>query len=167
MDTLLQELASIVPDSQQTVRVIIRLLAAALLGAIIGYQRERLRKAAGLRTHMLVALGTAFFIIVALETGMPKDGLSRVIQGVATGIGFIGGGAILKLTEDREIRGLTTAGSLWTTAALGVAVGLGYLGIALLGVMLAWVILSVVGRIEAHIPQRQPENKNSDEQNKQ
>src|SRR5512134_3366252 len=119
-----------------------------LLGAVIGLQREFVGAAAGLRTHMLVALAATIFVLVPPRAGMSPEDLSRVIQGVATGIGFIGAGAILKLTSEREIQGLTTAASIWMTTAVGVAVGLGRLGVAAMSVALAWVILSVLARVE-------------------
>jgi len=154
MDIILEELTAGLPDAKQFVRVIIRLLAAMLLGAIIGVQRERTGKPAGLRTHMLVALGAALFTIAPLESGMDSADLSRVIQGLATGIGFIGGGAILKLSEEHEIKGLTSAAGIWMTAAVGVAVGLGRLGLALLSVLMTWFILAIVGKIERRIESR-------------
>jgi putative Mg2+ transporter-C (MgtC) family protein len=80
---------------------------------------------------------------------MPMDGLSRVIQGIVTGIGFIGAGSILKISEERNIQGLTTAAGIWMTAAIGVAVGLGSLGIALLGAVLTLIILAVFGALES------------------
>lgn len=129
-------------------RILIRLLAAMLLGAVIGLQREFVGAAAGLRTHMLVALSATIFVLVPPRAGMSPEDLSRVIQGVATGIGFIGAGAILKLTAEREIQGLTTAASIWMTTAVGVAVGLGRIGVAAVSVVLAWVILSVLARVE-------------------
>src|SRR5258706_2353913 len=131
MDVLWQELTSGLHDSRQLARVIIRLVAAALLGAIVGIQRQTTRKPAGLRTHMLVSLATAGFVISCSGAGMSLDSVSRVIQGIVTGIGFIGAGSILKLSEKHEISGLTTAASIWMTAAIGVSVGLGSLGIAL------------------------------------
>lgn len=148
MDDFLKELIVGLPDTPQMVRGAIRLIAAALLGAVIGIQRERLGKPAGLRTHMLVALGSALFVVTSLEFGMSSSDLSRVIQGLATGIGFIGGGAILKLSEEREITGLTTAAGIWLTAAVGVAVGMGRWGTAALSVVLTWIILAVIGQIE-------------------
>ncbi|MGH9769580.1 MAG: MgtC/SapB family protein [Blastocatellia bacterium] len=151
MDIILEELTAGLPDARQIARVVIRLLAAMLLGAIVGIQREQTGKPAGLRTHMLVALGAALFVLAPVEAGMDSDDLSRVIQGLATGIGFIGGGAILKLSEERDIQGLTTAAGIWMTAAVGVAVGLGRLGLALLSVLLTWFILAVVGKIEYRI----------------
>jgi putative Mg2+ transporter-C (MgtC) family protein len=85
---------------------------------------------------------------------MTSADLSRVIQGLATGIGFIGGGAILKLSQERDIRGLTSAAGIWMTAAMGVAVGLGRIGMALLSALLTWFILTVVGKIEHRIEHR-------------
>ena len=151
MDIILEELTAGMPDSRQILRVVIRLLAAILLGAIIGAQREHTGKPAGMRTHMLVALGAALFMLAPAEAGMGSSDLSRVIQGLATGIGFIGGGAILKLSEQREIQGLTSAAAIWMTAAVGVAVGLGRLGLALLSVVLTWFILAIVGKIETRL----------------
>jgi putative Mg2+ transporter-C (MgtC) family protein len=149
MDAFLQELSEGLPDAAQIAHVLVRLSVAALLGAVIGFQRERAGKPAGLRTHMLVALGAALFVITSLESGMSSEDLSRVIQGIATGIGFIGGGAILKMSEEREITGLTTAAGIWLTAAAGVSAGLGRWGAAALAVALTWIILAVLGRFEA------------------
>jgi putative Mg2+ transporter-C (MgtC) family protein len=148
MDIILEELLGGMPDTRQLVRIIVRLLAAMLFGAVIGFQREKTGKPAGLRTHMLVSLGAALFVLGPLEGGMNLDGLSRVIQGLATGIGFIGGGAILKLHEQREIEGLTTAAGIWMTAAVGVAVGLGRLPLALMSTILTLVILTVFSKFE-------------------
>lgn len=149
VDIILEELTAGFSDPTQLIRVIIRLIAAALVGAIVGIQRELVGKAAGLRTHMLVAVGAALFVLVPIQIGMSSSDLSRVIQGLVTGIGFIGGGAILKLSEEREIQGVTTAAGIWLTAAVGVAVGSGHLGIAILTAVLAWIILTVVGKIES------------------
>jgi putative Mg2+ transporter-C (MgtC) family protein len=155
MDALWQELIGGLPDAAQMARVAIRLIVAALLGAVVGIQRERVGKSAGIRTHMLVCMGTAFMVIVPLEAGFSSTDLSRVIQGIATGIGFIGGGAILKLDKEREITGLTTAAGIWVTAAIGVAVGLGRLGSAVLGILLTWIVLAVVLRIELRTVRKQ------------
>ncbi|MEO5719593.1 MAG: MgtC/SapB family protein [Chthoniobacterales bacterium] len=150
MNTLLQELTGGLPDWTQFERVVIRLLAAILLGGIVGFQRERAGKSAGLRTHMLVAMGCALFVLSSSASGMEIKDLSRVIQGLATGIGFIGAGAILKRREEHRIEGLTTAAGILLTAAAGVAAGMGRIGLALLSVVLAWVILALIGSIEPH-----------------
>jgi putative Mg2+ transporter-C (MgtC) family protein len=144
MDIFWEELTSGLPDARQLVHVIIRLVAATLLGAVVGFQRERAGKPAGLRTHMLVTLGTTVFVLACSGAGMSSDGLSRVIQGIITGIGFIGAGSILKLSEERAIQGLTTSAGIWMTAAVGVAVGLGSLGVALLSTLMALIILALV-----------------------
>jgi putative Mg2+ transporter-C (MgtC) family protein len=151
MDIILEELLAGMPDRRQLVRIIVRLLAAMLFGAVIGFQREKTGKQAGLRTHILVSLGAALFVLAPLEGGMGWDGLSRVIQGLATGIGFIGGGAILKLHEQREIEGLTTAAGIWMTASVGVAVGLGRLPLALMSTILTLIILTVFSKIESQL----------------
>jgi putative Mg2+ transporter-C (MgtC) family protein len=148
MDIFWEELTSGLPDARQLVHAIIRLIAATLLGAIVGIQRERAGKPAGLRTHILVSLGTAVFILACSGVGMSSDGLSRVIQGIVTGIGFIGAGSILKLNEERDIQGLTTAAGVWMTAAIGVAVGLGSLGVALLSTFFTLLILALAGPFE-------------------
>ena len=154
---LWQELSSGLHNSEQLMHVIIRLVAAALLGALVGIQRESTRKPAGLRTHMLVSLATAAFVISCSSVGMSSDGLSRVIQGIVTGIGFIGAGSILKLGEQHEIRGLTTAASVWMTAAIGITVGLGSLGIAIMVTILALIILALEG-LERRVEDKQGSN---------
>src|SRR5205807_6010866 len=156
LDVIWQELTSGLHDSKQLARVIIRLVAATLFGAIVGIQRESTRKPAGLRTHILVSLATAAFVISCSGVGMSLDGLSRVIQGIVTGIGFIGAGSILKLGEQHEIRGLTTAASVWMTAAIGVTVGLGNLGIGLMITILALVILALE-KLEHQVEKKQTE----------
>lgn len=149
MDIFWEELTSGLSNTRQLAQVIIRLIAATLLGAVVGFERERAGKPAGLRTHTLVSLGTAVFVLACSGVGMSLDGLSRVIQGILTGIGFIGAGSILKLSEERDIQGLTTAAGVWMTAAIGVTVGLGSLGVALFSTLLAVIILALVRAIES------------------
>jgi putative Mg2+ transporter-C (MgtC) family protein len=157
MDLFWEELTRGLGDSRQLARVLIRLLAATLLGAIVGFERERAGKPAGLRTHTLVCVGTAVFVLVCTSAGMSSDGLSRVIQGIVTGIGFLGAGTILKVNEEHQIKGLTTAAGVWMTAAIGVGVGLGSVGVAALSTLLAIIILAVVGSVEARAEKRQRE----------
>ena len=107
-------------DTQQFARFIVRLILAVLLGAAIGFERERHRRAAGLRTHMLIALGVAVVVIAAEQSGATAADLSRVLQGVLAGIGFLGAGAILK--REGKVLGIATAASIWSTAAMGAAV---------------------------------------------
>lgn len=148
MDLLLAEMNAGLPDWPETFRIVLRVTVAAILGGIVGYERERTGKAAGLRTHMLVSLGSAVFVLAVVEGGGNAGDVSRVIQGVASGIGFLGAGAILKLSDTRQIKGLTTAAGIWMTAAIGLAAGLGRYGLAALAVVLAWAILAVVARLE-------------------
>jgi putative Mg2+ transporter-C (MgtC) family protein len=159
-DPILAELATGWPDAGQLMRAALRLFTAALCGAAVGLQRERLGKPAGLRTHILVASGTALFIVAASEAGMALPDLSRVIQGLVTGIGLHGAGSILKLEMQRQIKGLTTAADIWITAA-GVAAGLGRLGLALMATALALVVLVVLRRVDdwvkrAHVRPDEP-----------
>ena len=143
MELLWHELMGGLPDRTRLAVILIRVLAAFILGAIVGLQRERVRKAAGLRTHMLVCLGTTVVVLAGREAGMSTDGLSRLIQGIVTGIGFVGAGSILKLSQEREIKGLTTAAGLWMTAAIGVSVGVGAIGLAGIATVFSLIILSL------------------------
>ena len=149
MEILWHELTAGMADRGHLAIVLIRTITAVLLGGIVGMQREKVGKPAGLRTHMMVSLGTAVVVLGCSGVGMDMDGLSRVIQGIVTGIGFVGAGTILKLTDQKEIQGLTTATGLWMTAAIGVAVGLGALGIAVIATVLTVIVLSLQGVEEA------------------
>jgi putative Mg2+ transporter-C (MgtC) family protein len=143
MDIFWTELTAGFPDLRQLAVVIIRLLASALLGAAIGFERESAGKRAGLRTHMLVAAGTTVLVLGGLNSGMEHDAISRVIQGIITGIGFVGAGSILKREEDQKIEGLTTSAAIWMAAAIGVAAGLGVIGLALIATVLTLVVLRI------------------------
>jgi putative Mg2+ transporter-C (MgtC) family protein len=129
------------PDVSEVTRLCLRLLIAVILGGILGYERERTGAAAGFRTHMLVALGSALFVLVPLQAGTDISDMSRVLQGVIAGIGFLGAGAILKSSDDQQVRGLTTAASIWLTAAVGIAAGMGREATAVLSTMFALLIL--------------------------
>jgi putative Mg2+ transporter-C (MgtC) family protein len=144
MDILVDELARGLPDLAGAVRIVLRAFTAVLLGGLIGWERGRTGKDAGLRTHMLVSLGSALFVMAAVESGVGPGDVARVVQGVASGVGFLGAGAILKLSDKREIRGLTTAAGIWMTSAAGLSAGLGRYGLAFVTVLMAWLILAVV-----------------------
>ncbi|HWO40888.1 MAG TPA: MgtC/SapB family protein, partial [Candidatus Eisenbacteria bacterium] len=148
MHVISNELIGGLPSAEQLASLTVRLVLAMILGAVIGIQRERSGKPAGIRTHILVALGSTLLVIAPMEFGMDAEGLSRVIQGLITGIGFLGAGAILKLEERREVEGLTTAAGIWMTAAIGLALGLGRLGLALVSTALTWITLAVIGKLE-------------------
>ena len=148
METLWQELTLGLDSGVQAERMLLRMVAAVLLGGLVGIQREKSGKPAGVRTHMLVCLATAVVVLACAGMGMQYDAQSRVIQGIVTGIGFIGAGSILKLSEERDIQGLTTAAGLWLTAAIGIACGVGTIGIALITSLLTVVLLALAGVIE-------------------
>jgi|GEM_PF-95641 len=141
-----------VPDLPQLVRILVRLLLAAILGFVLGFEREHRGKAAGVRTHMLVAIGSALFVLVPQQTGIVAADMSRVIQGLVAGVGFLCAGTILKHGRDEhDVQGLTTAAGLWMTAAIGMACGLGRETTAVLSALLALVVLSLVPRLVAGI----------------
>jgi len=140
-----------IADAAEATRIVLRLLMAILLGAAIGYERETQGKAAGLRTHMLVSLGAAIFVLVPLQSRMPEADVSRVLQGIVAGIGFLGAGAIIKLSGHEEVKGLTTAASVWVAAGIGIAAGMGREATAIVSTLAALFILAVVKRLEKHI----------------
>ena len=141
--TLVHEFSD-VPDLSTITRITVRLLIAALLGGILGYERGRKGRSAGLRTHMLVAVGAALFVLGPLQGGMEIGDLSRVLQGVVQGIGFLGAGAIIVRSAKREVEGLTTAANIWTTAGIGVIAGLGMEVTAVLSTGIVLIILAVI-----------------------
>ncbi|WP_305821137.1 MgtC/SapB family protein [Massilia brevitalea] len=131
-------------DVDDITRIVLRLTVAVVLGGLLGYERESAGASAGLRTHMLVSLGSALFVLIPLQAGMKIEDVSRVLQGVTAGIGFLGAGAILKQKDQNDIRGLTTAASVWLTSAVGIAAGMGSEASAVLSALFALVILAVV-----------------------
>ena len=151
MDVLWQELSLGLAGRDQILRAVIRLVAAGLLSGVIGYFREREHKPAGMRTHMLVAMGTAGFVVASISYSMHEDAVSRVVQGIATGIGFIGAGSIIKLRDEVDVKGLTTAAGLWMTCAVGVLAGLGEVGIAIVVTVFALLVLNVLRLLEARL----------------
>jgi len=141
-----------VSDPGQLTRIVTRLLLAALLGGALGYEREKSGKAAGLRTHMLVAIGAALFVLVPEQAGMAVGDMSRVIQGIVTGVGFLGAGAIIKHASEQSVQGLTTAAGVWMTAAIGIACGLGREATAVVSTILALIVLTAVPHLFARGP---------------
>ncbi|MDB5920419.1 MAG: methyltransferase [Massilia sp.] len=141
--TILTEFSDL-GDVAAMTQVCVRMLVAVVLGAVLGYERESAGAAAGLRTHMLVALGSALFVLIPLQAGMQFGDVSRVLQGLTAGIGFLGAGAIWKSENDKQITGLTTAASVWLTAAVGVSAGMGREGTAVVSALFALAILSLL-----------------------
>jgi putative Mg2+ transporter-C (MgtC) family protein len=138
-----------VPSLGDVVRILMRLGLAALLGGVLGWERERAGKAAGVRTHMLIALSSTMFILVSQQAGATVDDLTRVTQGVIAGIGFLGAGAIIKGGAEDNVKGLTTAAGIWFTAAIGIACGFGRESTAVLSTLLALVVLALVRHPES------------------
>ncbi len=134
-------------DVSEITTLVIRLLMAALLGGVLGFEREHRGKAAGVKTHMLVAIGSALFVLIPQQAGLSESELSRVVQGVIAGIGFLGAGAILKGHNEKDLKGLTTAAGIWLTAAIGVAAGLGRESSAILCTVIALLILLAMPKI--------------------
>src|SRR5664279_5614936 len=136
------------PDAAHLAATGGRLLAAAVLGGIIGAQRERVHSAAGFRTHILVATGASLLVLASQESGFSTPDVSRVVQGIVAGIGFLGAGTILKLADRGEVHGLTTAATIWVTAAVGVAASVGPLWLPALAACLTWIVLALAVRLE-------------------
>ncbi|MEK6827945.1 MAG: MgtC/SapB family protein, partial [Nanoarchaeota archaeon] len=112
---------------------------AVIAGGLIGMEREVVHKPAGIRTHMLVSLGSALFVLVTIET-LPNEA-ARIIAGIATGIGFLGAGTIFR--SKSEVHGLTTAASIWAVSGVGIAIGLGYYLMTIIAVVLVLIVLQL------------------------
>jgi putative Mg2+ transporter-C (MgtC) family protein len=127
-----------------------RLLLAAVLGAILGAEREMRQRAAGFRTNTLIALGSAAFTLISIQMAQSDGGdPTRIPSQVVTGIGFLGGGAILRGQGD--IRGLTTAATVWVNAAIGMAAGAGFYALAITATLVTLLVLTVFLRIENYM----------------
>ncbi|WP_333327984.1 MgtC/SapB family protein [Microcoleus sp. BROC3] len=125
------------------------------VGGIIGWERQLRHKPAGLRTHMLVSMGSALFVLIPLaigKNGNEREAIERVIQGIAAGVGFLGGGEILRQNQQEigkvEVRGLTSAAAIWVSAALGTAAGCGLWQLALIGALMSLFVLRVIKELE-------------------
>jgi putative Mg2+ transporter-C (MgtC) family protein len=146
---------------ERELALLLRLLVAGALAALLGWERERARKSAGLRTHMLVGIASALFTVLAQlavldypsAEGMQADPI-RVIQAVAIGIGFLGGGVIFVSRSGDSVRGLTTAGSIWATAAIGISAGLGYYVLAVGTTVLLLGVLWGMARFDVEDSER-------------
>lgn len=146
-ETFISEFSDLTNAGEVT-RILLRLTLAALLGGLLGMEREKKGKAAGVRTHMLVAMGSALFVLLSQQAGMASSDLSRVMQGIIAGIGFLGAGTILKGADEDKVKGLTTAAGIWLTAAIGVAAGMGRESTAVLSTLLALGIFALMPRVD-------------------
>lgn len=131
---------------------LVRLTIAALAGGVLGFERELSGQWAGLRTHMVVSVGAAVFALLADHiAGGDPNAAARVVQGVAAGIGFLGAGTILKLSDRGKIKGLTTASSIWLAAGLGCVAGFGRYELMIAAMIVAIIILAVLKPLDKHL----------------
>ena len=155
---LLNDFASI--ESQ--VHLTLLVLWSMGLGGLLGLERERLAKASGVRTHMLVAASSTIVVFVSAEVAGINGDMSRGIHGVITGIGFLGAGAIIQ-SKKGVVTGLTTAATIFHTAAIGVAVAVGYGLAATVGTILAVLVLYGIGKISYRYSQSRIDDGNGEE----
>lgn len=132
--------------------LMLRLLLAAGLGAVVGIEREIRQKPAGLRTNMLIALGSALFTIISIQLAHAGGTPDRIAAQIVTGIGFLGGGAILR--SGTSVHGMTTAATIWVNAAVGMAAGAGEYAMAVVTTIVTLIILAVLPPIEAYFERR-------------
>lgn len=144
--SVVRELA--LPDVDTATTIVVRVLVAAVLGGMVGWEREQKGRAAGLKTHILVAIGSALFVLAPLLSGIEGGDVTRVMQGIVSGIGFLGAGAILKLDKGERVQGLTTAAGVWMTAAIGMAAGMGQEMVALVTTVMALLVVGAVPRLQ-------------------
>jgi putative Mg2+ transporter-C (MgtC) family protein len=130
--------------------IAIRLVAAAVLGGIIGLDRNLHAKSTGIRTHGLVAVGSAFVVVIgaSVDGAIDQDSVARIAQGILAGIGFLGAGVILRNTDGGKVHGLTTAASIWATAAVGVGCAVGQIGATALATATMLTVVLLGGKTE-------------------
>lgn len=144
------------------VQLTMRLLVAAAMGGLLGWEREKAGKSAGLRTHILVSAGSTAFVAVPSQNGIASGGLAPILQGLIAGIGFLGAGCIMKAEEKGKVEGLTTAAGVWFTAGVGVAAGMGCDASAVLLGLFGYLILAALGRFEHWRKPRSPDPEGED-----
>lgn len=141
------------PSRSTLSNLFFRLGLALVSGALVGWERHAAGKPAGLRTHMLVSVGAAIFVMAALEAS--EDSASRVAQGIAAGIGFLGAGEIFQFSQRSggkpRVTGLTSAAAIWVSAALGISAGYGLWRLVVAGSAITLFVLTVAKRAERHI----------------
>ncbi len=144
-DAIARELA--LPDVDTLTVLMVRVTVAAVLGGLVGWEREAKGRAAGLKTHILVSIGSALFVLAPLLADIDPAEVTRVMQGIVSGIGFLGAGAILKLDRTERVQGLTTAAGIWLTAAIGMAAGMGMEMLALATTIAALLVVSALPHV--------------------
>jgi putative Mg2+ transporter-C (MgtC) family protein len=138
-----------------TIEIALKLMMAILCGGAIGFERELSRKAAGLRTNVLICMGAALFMIVSrhISGGAPYTDPARLVAQVVAGIGFLGAGVILQ--SRGSVTGLTTAATIFVVGAVGITIGEGMFGIALMSTVLIIIVLVALRKVERHVIRRQ------------
>jgi putative Mg2+ transporter-C (MgtC) family protein len=138
-------------DHQDAIREeavsVLRLMLAAACGGVVGWNREMYEKAAGLRTHMLLALGACLFTVIGTRVG--GGDITRLLQGMVTGVGFLAAGVIFR--EGPSVHGLTTAAGLWVMAAVGLTIGMGEYFLGILATLVTLLIMSILRKLEQRI----------------
>ncbi len=135
------------PSVSNITQVTVRLAMALLLGGLLGWQREHKGQSAGVKTHMLVSGGSALFVLSPLLAGVPMEPVTRVMQGIVSGVGFLGAGAIIKMQDHERIKGLTTAAGIYLTSAIGMTAGMGLEIAAIIASLLALGVFSLIPKI--------------------
>lgn len=145
-------------DPTNWIGVLSRISLALFVGGLVGLERELDKKPAGLRTHMLVSLGAAIFVLIGIQTGIVQsepNTISRIMQGLLAGIGFLGAGEIFSntrtATEEVRIQGLTSAAAIWVSAALGTAAGCGLWFMSLVGATVTTIVLWGIKKLETNL----------------
>ena len=131
------------------IQSILPLIVAMVLGALIGIEREVHSKPAGLRTNALICMGAAAFMVIAQRIGLGNDAVSRMTAGIVTGVGFIGGGAVLR--DRTNISGVTTAATIWVVTSIGIACGMRLYDMAVSITVLSLIVLAVFGPLDRKI----------------
>lgn len=144
---------------EEATQILVRLALAGLLGGLLGIERESKGKAAGVRTHMLVAMGSALFVLVSELIAIGPADMSRVLQGVVAGVGFLGAGTILKGNAEAQVKGLTTAAGIWMTAGIGVAAGLGEESAAILSTAFTLIVMTLLPVLSSALERRDSPNR--------
>ena len=135
------------PDVGTLTVIAVRLVTSAVLGGLLGLERERKGRAAGFRTHILVSIGSALFVMAPLMAGVDTADVTRVMQGIVSGIGFLGAGAIIKMDRGNRVEGMTTAAGIWMTSAIGMSAGMGMEIVALVATLVALLVLGAIPKL--------------------
>lgn len=144
------------PDVGTLTVILVRIVTAAVLGGLLGLERESKRRAAGFRTHILVSVGSALFVMAPLLSGVDTADVTRVMQGIVSGIGFLGAGAIIKMDRGNRVEGMTTAAGIWMTSAIGMSAGMGMEIMALVTTLVALLVLRAIPKLMP--PESAPES---------